>query len=110
MSYAEDDWAGHDNLADWLTASQEGVSDWGLDVKEAVDAICADCGLSPREVRIHGILTHDAAINIEQSSGQHLETSGGYPGAPSVDKYTTGGTVYYIASMYDGALVASCNR
>jgi hypothetical protein len=109
-SYSEE-WGGYSTLGEWLEDSQEGDPEtYGLDVRAAVEAISSDCGMDPFEIEILGALNHAAAQNIDQSQATEVATDGGYPGAPTVDKYQDGRHTYYIASMYDGAVVARCMK
>jgi hypothetical protein len=106
-NYNSDEWGGYTTLGQWLKDSQEGDPEtYGLDVLAAVEAISADCRMEPFEIEVLGVLNQDAAQNIDQSQAKQLATEGGYPGAPTIDKYIDGPRTYYIASMYDGAVVA----
>lgn len=106
-SYNSEEWGGYPTLGEWLEDSQEGDPEtYGLDAKAAVDAISSDCGIDPFEIEVLGVLNQDAARGIDQSRAERLPTEVGYPGAPTVDKYNDGNYTYYVASMYDGAVVA----
>lgn len=109
-SYDDSDWGGYSNLADWLESAQGGDPDNnGIEVKDAVDAVCADCMMDPNDVMIHGVLTSRAANLINSHEAEKLDTPA-YPGAPTIHRYSFGNTIYYVIGMYDGDIVASCSR
>jgi hypothetical protein len=109
-SYSEE-WGDYSTVGEWLEDSQEGDPEtYGLDVRAAVDAISSDCGMDPFEIQVLGVLNHEAAQSIDQSRAERVDTESGYPGAPAVDRYEDGRFTYYVASMYDGAVVARCTK